>query len=277
MGYLEDRAGLEGKVALVAGGGGGLGRAVALDYAKAGIRLVLLDRNEELLDRTVTDVTAVGEAPFAANVDVRDADAFTQAFEAGLTHFGKLDVLVNVVGGTFKADFVNDTNVRGWDAVVRMNFGWLLHSTQLAAKQMRQQGHGGSIISITSIEGHRAAPGYAVYAGMKGAVTNFSRTLALELAPDRIRVNTIAPDQIPTEGMPMEYDERVITAGIPMGRQGTYEDLGGCALFLASDLSDYITGTSLHPDGGAWASAGWWNWPEQGYVNNPPLTGLDQY
>jgi NAD(P)-dependent dehydrogenase (short-subunit alcohol dehydrogenase family) len=277
MGYLEDRAGLQGKVALIAGGGGGLGRAIALDYAKAGMHLVLLDRNEELLDRTVTDVKAVGEEPFAAVVDVRDADAFTQAFEEGLARFGKLDVLANVVGGTFKADFVDDTNVRGWDAVIRMNFGWLLHSTQLAARQMRKQGHGGSIISITSIEGHRAAPGYAVYAGMKGAVTNFSRTLALELAPDRIRVNTIAPDQIPTEGMPMDTDERVITAGIPMGRQGTYEDLGGCALFLASDLSEYVTGTSLHPDGGAWASAGWWNWPELGYVNNPPLTGLDTY
>jgi 3-oxoacyl-[acyl-carrier protein] reductase len=277
MGYLEDRAGLQGKVALVAGGGGGLGRAVALDYAKAGMKLVLLDRNEELLERTVAEVKAAGDEPHAALVDVRDADAVTQAFEDGLARFGKLDVLVNVVGGTFKADFVNDTNVRGWNAVITMNFGWLLHSTQLAAKQMRAQGHGGSIISITSIEGHRAAPGYAVYAGMKGAVTNFSRTLALELAPDRIRVNTIAPDQIPTEGMPMEYDERVIAAGIPMGRQGTYEDLGGCALFLASDLSEYITGTSLHPDGGAWASAGWWNWPELGYVNNPPLTGLDSY
>jgi 3-oxoacyl-[acyl-carrier protein] reductase len=277
MGYLEDRAGLQGKVALVAGGGGGLGRAVALDYAKAGMKVILLDRNEELLERTVAEVKATGEEPHAALVDVRDADAVTQAFEDGLAKFGKLDVLVNVVGGTFKADFVDDTNVRGWDAVIRMNFGWLLHSTQLAARQMRKQGHGGSIISITSIEGHRAAPGYAVYAGMKGAVTNFSRTLALELAPDRIRVNTIAPDQIPTEGMPMDTDERVITAGIPMGRQGTYEDLGGCALFLASDLSEYITGTSLHPDGGAWASAGWWNWPELGYVNNPPLTGLDTY
>jgi NAD(P)-dependent dehydrogenase (short-subunit alcohol dehydrogenase family) len=158
-----------------------------------------------------------------------------------------------------------------------MNFGWLLHTTHLAANQMKQQGHGGSIISITSIEGHRAAPGYAVYAGMKGAVTNFSRTLALELAPDRIRVNTIAPDQTPTEGLPMHYDERVVKAGIPMGRQGTYRDIGGAALFLASDLSEYITGTTLHPDGGAWASAGWWNWPELGWVNNPPLTGLDSY
>jgi NAD(P)-dependent dehydrogenase (short-subunit alcohol dehydrogenase family) len=90
-------------------------------------------------------------------------------------------------------------------------------------------------------------------------------------------VNTIAPDQVPTEGMPMDYDARVITAGIPMGRQGTYDDIGGAALFLASNLSEYVTGTTLHPDGGAWASAGWWNWPELGYVNNPPLTGLDQY
>ncbi len=274
MGYLEDRAGLTGKVALIAGGGGGLGRAVALDYARAGMHLVICDKNEELLEKTVRDISDVAEAPLSALIDVRDADAFTQTFNDGIDHFGRLDVLVNVAGGTFKADFV-DTNSRGWDAVIRMNFGWLLHSTQLAAVQMRKQGDGGSIISITSIEGHRAAPGYAVYAGMKGAVTNFSRTLALELAPDRIRINTIAPDQTPTEGMPMDYDERVVQAGIPMGRQGTYEDIGGCALFLASDLSEYITGTTLHPDGGAYASAGWYNWPGLGYVNNPPLSAFE--
>jgi 3-oxoacyl-[acyl-carrier protein] reductase len=273
MGFLEDRAGLTGKVALIAGGGGGLGRAIALDYARAGMHLVVCDKNEELLDKTVRDISEVADAPLSALIDVRDADAFTQAFNDGLDRFGRLDVLVNVAGGTFKADFV-DTNTRGWDAVIRANFAWLLHSTHLAAVQMREQGDGGSIISITSIEGHRAAPGYAVYAGMKGAVTNFSRTLALELAPDRIRVNTIAPDQTPTEGMPMEYIPEVIQAGIPMGRQGTYEDIGNCALFLASDLSSYITGTSLHPDGGAFASAGWYNWPGLGYVNNPPASAF---
>jgi hypothetical protein len=74
--------------------------------------------------------------------------------------------------------------------------------------------------------------------------------------------------------MPMDYDARVIQAGIPMGRQGTYEDIGGCALFLASDLSEYVTGTTLHPDGGAYASAGWYNWPGLGYVNNPPLSAF---
>jgi 3-oxoacyl-[acyl-carrier protein] reductase len=274
MGFLEDRAGLTGKVALIAGGGGGLGRAVALDYARAGMHLVVCDKNEELLDQTVREIRDVAEEPLAALIDVRDADAFTTTFNEGVDRFGRLDVLVNVAGGTFKADFV-DTNSRGWDAVIRMNFGWLLHSTHLAAVQMRKQGDGGSIISITSIEGHRAAPGYAVYAGMKAAVTNFSRTLALELAPDGIRVNTIAPDQTPTEGMPMDYIAEVIQAGIPMGRQGTYEDTGNCALFLASDLSSYVTGTTLHPDGGAYASAGWYNWPGLGYVNNPPASAFE--
>jgi len=274
MGFLEDRAGLTGKVALIAGGGGGLGRAVALDYARAGMHLVVCDKNEELLDKTVREIRDVAEEPLASLIDVRDADAFTTTFNEGVDRFGRLDVLVNVAGGTFKADFV-DTNSRGWDAVIRANFGWLLHSTHLAAVQMQKQGNGGSIISITSIEGHRAAPGYAVYAGMKAAVTNFSRTLALELAPDGIRVNTIAPDQTPTEGMPMDYIAEVIQAGIPMGRQGTYEDTGNCALFLASDLSSYVTGTTLHPDGGAYASAGWYNWPGLGYVNNPPASAFE--
>src|SRR5689334_5362308 len=129
MGFLEDRAGLQGKVALVAGGGGGLGRAVAADFAKAGMHLVLLDKNEELLQQAVAEITdASHEEPLAAVVDVRDADAVSQTFDDGLARFGKLDTLVNVAGGTFKADFV-DTNERGWDAVIRANFGWLLHTT----------------------------------------------------------------------------------------------------------------------------------------------------
>jgi 3-oxoacyl-[acyl-carrier protein] reductase len=272
MSWLEERAGLAGKVAFVAGGGGGLGRAIALDYARAGMSLLLCDKNEELLERTVRDLGKDTEVKRAL-IDVRDADALTQAFADGVERFGRLDVLVNVAGGTFKADFI-DTNARGWDAIIRTNFGWLLHSTQIAARQMVDQGGGGSIITLTSIEGHRAAPGYAVYAGMKAAVTNFSRTLALELAPHGVRVNCIAPDYTPTEGMPAAPQQRVVEAGIPMGRLGTYEDIGGCALFLASDLSNYVTGTTLHPDGGAFASAGWFNWPGLGYLNMPPASAF---
>jgi 3-oxoacyl-[acyl-carrier protein] reductase len=273
MGFLEDRAGLNGKVALIAGGGGGLGRAIAIDYARAGMKLVLCDKNQELLDATVAEVTAAGEAPLAPLIDVRDAEAMSQAFADGVDHFGRLDVLVNVAGGTFKADFV-DTNSRGWDAIIRANFGWLLLSTQLAAQQMQKQGDGGSIINLTSIEAHRAAPGYAVYSAMKGAIVQLSRTLALEFAPHRIRVNNIAPDMTPTEGVPLDHSPAVTQAAIPMGRLGRHEDIGGCALFLASDLSEYITGSTLHPDGGVHASAGWFNWPGVGYVNNPPESAL---
>ncbi len=160
---------------------------------------------------------------------------------------------------------------------MRTNFTAMLHATHLAIPRLRAAG-GGSIINYTSIEGHRAAPGYAVYAGMKSAVTNFSGTLAVELVPEGIRVNTIVPDQIPTEaimgitGAAWGDEVSAMTAhiAIPMGTRGTVDDVGGCVLFLASDLSRYITGTTLHPDGGVSASAGWFDWPGAGFRNSPP-------
>jgi len=283
VGFLDDRAGLAGKVALIAGGGGGLGRAVALDFARAGVDLALCDRNAGLLDTTVTDVERAGARVVSRTMDARDPEALGAFFEQADGEFGRLDVLVNVVGGTFRQPFA-ESAPRGWDAIIRTNFTWLLHSTKLAIDRMRAGGRGGSIISITSIEGHRAAPNYAVYAGMKAAVTNFSRSLALELAPDGIRINTIAPDMVPTEGI-MSMTGSTLAEGyggsvstdiaIPMRRVGRYEDVGNAALFLASDLSSYITGETLHPDGGAHASAGWFNWPRTGWGNTPPPWVVD--
>lgn len=278
MGFLEDRAGLDGRVAVIAGGGGGLGRAVALDLARAGVSLGLCDKNQELLDKTADEARAVGVAVLARTMDARVPDALEAFFADVDREHGRLDILVNVVGGTFRQAFV-ESNPKGWDAIIRSNFTWLLHSTQLAVRRMQAAGRGGSIISITSIEGHRAAPNYAVYAGMKAAVTNFTRSLALELAPSGIRINTIAPDMVPTEGI-MGMQGSSIARGdagglgtriaIPIGRLGRYEDVGNAALFLASDLSSYITGETLHPDGGAHASAGWFNWPGTGWANTAP-------
>ncbi len=274
MGYLEDRAGLDGRRAVVVGGGGGLGRACAVDLAGAGVRLALCDRDEAALADTATVIREAGGQATTAVLDARDPAALARFFQESDDGFGGgLDILVNVVGGTFQQPFV-DSGPKGWDALVRANFLWLLGSVQSAVPRMEAAG-GGSIVNLTSIEAHRAAPGYAVYAAMKAAVTSLTRTLAVELAPAAIRVNTIAPDLVPTPGMGdvgaevhgVEVQHRI---SIPMGRVGSYADVGGCVLFLASALSSFVTGTTLHPDGGALASSGWWNWPGRGFLNHPP-------
>ncbi len=283
MGFLDERADLAGKHAVVMGGGGGLGRAAVLDLARAGVQVSFCDRDETALRATEQDAASLGGAPVAAPVDVRDADAVMAFLDhvADARSTSTVDILVNVVGGTFRAQFTESVP-KGWDALIRANFTWLLHATHAVIPLLRAAG-GGSIINVTSIEGHRAAPGFAVYAGMKAAVTNYSRTLALELAPEGIRVNTIAPDNIPTDnldaiiasrGETSEHDHQVrqILDQIarPLGRLGTLEDFGNTVLYLASDLSSYMTGLSFHPDGGVTASAGWLNWPEHGYLNGAP-------
>ena len=285
MGYLEDRAGLTDKVGIVVGGGGGLGRACATDLGRAGVRLALADRNPELLDETAAGLRADGAEVLAQAFDAREPELLAGFFEAADEFLGqRLDVLVNVVGGTPQMAFA-DTTPRIWDAVIRTNFTWLVQSCHLAIPRMRRSG-GGSIINLTSIEGHRAAPGFAVYAGMKAAVTNFGRTLAVELGPDRIRVNTIAPDMIPTEGIlafqaargeapDPELADAGLGIAVPMADRGSYQDIGGCALFLASDLSRFVTGTALHADGGTYASSGWFNWPGTGFSPVPPAAAVE--
>ncbi len=283
MGFLDERAGLAGKAAIILGGGGGLGRAIADDLAAAGVGLTLADRNETLLADAVAHAASCGSRVASTVGDVRDDDVIDRTFDLADETFGRLDVLVNVVGGTFRQPFA-ESSPRGWDALIRTNFTWLLRPTQLAIARMRAGGRGGSIINLTSIEAHRAAPNFAVYAGMKAGVENWGRSLAVEFAPEGIRVNTIAADMVPTEGIVAaaegrgeaspwsegELDAQRTQIAIPMGRRGRYEDVGNCALFLASDLSTYVTGTSMHPDGGVLASSGWFHWPDAGFTNIPP-------
>jgi NAD(P)-dependent dehydrogenase (short-subunit alcohol dehydrogenase family) len=169
--------------------------------------------------------------------------------------------------------------------LIRANFGHVLHTAARAIPAIRAGGRGGSIINITTIEAHRAAPNFAVYSAAKAATTHFARTLAVELAPDRIRVNNVAPDITPTPNMlglsggtdtgghPM-LDPRNARLSIPMGRVGVPTDISGAVVFLATDLASYITGTTLHPDGGTFASSGWFNWPDSGYGNMLPASLL---
>jgi 3-oxoacyl-[acyl-carrier protein] reductase len=288
MSFLEDRAALKGKVALVAGGGGGLGQAVALDFARAGMDLALCDRDAESLAETSSRARDAGVKVTDGVLDVREPEALEGFFDLADKELGRIDVLVNVVGGTFRSPFV-DVSAKGVDTLIRTNFTWITDATRAGARRMIDQARGGSIMTITSIEAHRAAPGYAIYASMKAAVTQFTRILAVELGPHRIRVNTIAPDIVPTVGMGRflragEEQSRAIfsetmadpldSIQIPLGRKGVAEDVGNCALFLASDMSSYITGETLHPDGGALAGSGWLNWPGSGWTARPPLSAL---
>lgn len=281
MGHLEDRAGLLAKRAIIVGGGGGLGEASAVDLAAAGVRVALCDRDEAGLAATTSKIETLGGQVAASAVLDGDAEALASFFTSCDEVFdGGLEVLVNVVGGTFRGSF-DESTPKAWDTLMRTNFTWLLSSHQLAIPRMRRAGRG-SIINFTSIEAHRAAPGFAVYAAMKAGVASLTSTLALELGPENIRVNCIAPDITPTPSMQAIPGSGLVSAvndaaeamgyriGFPMSRAGVYEDIGGVALFLASELSSYVTGTTIHPDGGSWASKGWSNWPGTGWRNLPP-------
>ena len=161
-----------------------------------------------------------------------------------------------------------DTSPNGWDALIRSNLTHVLLCTQQVARAMVDAGHGGSIINVTSIEGFRAAPGYAAYAAAKAGVVNFTKTAALELAPHGIRVNGLAPDVTVTEGIlaisPPGFAKRA-SLMVPMGRLGHVDEMAGAAVFLASELSSYITGQTLHVDGGTAAASGWYHDPGDGH------------
>ncbi len=208
-------------------------------------------------------------------VDVRDGEAVERAVALTAERFGAIDILVNNAGGVFAAPFL-ETNEKGWNALHRANLKHISHCSQSCARRMIEQGRGGSLIVVVSIEGVRAAPLFATYAAAKACAINFTKTLALELAPHGIRVNAIAPDICLTEGLRTLMDEESQERAkltVPLGRLGEPDDLGGAAVFLASDLSRYLTGETLHVDGGTHAVGGWYHHPRDGRYVYGPLPG----
>ncbi len=277
MGWFEERAGLRDTVAVVTGGAGGLGRAVVEDRAANGVRVAVIDIDAEAVDSLRRMLADQGGDAIVEHGDARQPDALAALFAAVDERWQRLDTLVNVVGGTFRAPFV-DTTPKGWDALLRTNLNHVLHACSLAVPRMRAGGRGGSIVNLSTIEAHRAAPGFAVYSAAKAAVEQFARTLAVEVAPYGIRVNNVAPDYSPTPNMArISSNDTSLSApagvrvAIPMGRVGRVSDVSNCVVFLASGLSSYVTGTTLHPDGGTYASSGWFNWPGAGWANHVPM------
>ena len=246
---------LTDRVALVTGAAVGIGEAVAVTLARFGSDLAMCDRDAENLEATAKEVEAAGRAALSAVLDVRDGDA-VRAFVASVRErFGGVDVLVNNAGGGFRAGFL-DVSDKGEDALVRENFTSVTTFVRAIVPLMTR---GGSIVNLTSIEAHRAAPGFAVYSAMKAAVASLTKSLALELGDRGIRVNCVAPDVIPTPGIGWMEDA---TPRTPLGRLGQVDDVAGAVAFLAGDLSSFVTGATIHVDGGNWAAGGWHRLPD---------------
>lgn len=262
---------LTDRSALVVGGGGGIGAAVSEGLAAFGAGVLILDRDREGAGRVVDAIREAGGRAEAHEGDARDGDVLAAALRGAAERHGPVQILVNVVGGVWTEPFL-DGREKGWDALLRANLTTVLHATQLVGRHMRDHGLGGSIVSIVSIEAARAAPGYAVYAAAKAGVVSFTKSMALELAAHGVRVNALAPDVCLTDGLRAMLPagrEATFPRLIPLGRAGDPDDVAGAAVFLASDLSRYVTGVTLPVDGGTAAAGGWYRSRDGRWVLGP--------
>lgn len=264
--------GLRGKVALITGGGAGIGRATAELFTRAGMKVVVAEINPQ----RAADARAALESTggLVVEADVRKRDDVARVIEAVAARHGRLDVLVNNVGDYlgFKTEFVDSTEEE-WEALYAVNLLHMFRMTKAAIPLMRQAG--GSIINLSTVEAFRGIPLTVVYAAFKSAITGFTQSLAVEVGRYGIRVNAIAPETTDTAQIratpkvpPVNRD--YLGRWFPIGRFGAPQDSAGAALFLASDvLSGWVTGSTIVVDGGALAAGAWMRMPNGGWTHLP--------
>ena len=277
---MTDRTlGLQGKVALITGGGGGIGRGIAEAYASLGARVAIAEINPERVREIQTCLSEMGSDSLVITADVQKTLDVKNVIEQIDKKFGRLDILVNNVGDYlgYQSNFERFTEQQ-WDDLYNINLRHIFLVTQSAIPLIRRSGDGGSIINLSSIEGFRGHPTCAVYAAFKASITGFTKSLALELGPAGIRVNAIAPEttetpQVPIAGLIPPENQEHIKRWIPLGRFGEPSDAAGCAVFLATDLSAWVTGTTIHLDGGALSASGFYRAPDGYWTNLPIVTG----
>ncbi len=244
---------VEGKVALVAGAGGGIGGAGAEGVAREGAAVVSADIDVVAAQATAARIRAAGGRATAIALDVRDRSAVDAAVAATVREFGRLDVLLDCAGVSHGRNFL-DLDYGEWEGVIAVNLTGMFHLGQAAARQMVRQGGGGSIINVTSQLAEVARPERAAYVASKGGGRSLTHAMALDLAAHGIRVNAIAPGPTQTGLTRASYADperrRATIAQIPLGRLGDPQDIVGAILFLTSDESLWVTGSTLTVDGG---------------------------
>lgn len=256
--HIPELPSLAGRVAVVTGAGGVLGRGIARRMAVAGAAVVVHYRSSADAAREVVDrIERDGGRAVTAGADLVDPDACAALMRTAVDTYGRLDALVNNAG-VQPVSGLREMTVGDWREVVDTNTTSTFAATQAAAEVMRD-GDGGSITHIASIEGSQPQYAHSHYCSAKAAILMHARTAALELAPDRIRVNSVSPGLIGHEHLEAAWPEGVARwhAAAPLGRLGTPEDVGDACVFLASPMASWITGQDLRVDGGVSVHPTW--------------------
>ncbi|MBI2108100.1 SDR family oxidoreductase [Candidatus Woesearchaeota archaeon] len=245
---------LEGKVAVITGSGRGIGKGIALEFAKEGCNVVISDyKGSNEGKSAVEDMKSMGVGSIFVKADVSKEKDVRNLVRQAVKKFGKLDIFVNNAGILVSGTALQLTE-KDWDRQMAVNLKGVFFGTKYAVEQMKKQGRGGRIINISSIAGIVGFPGISAYCASKGGVTEFTREAALDHAKDGITVNAINPGVIVTDmtkGMLNDRPtKRNLMKNTPVGRFGQPADIGNAAVFLASDKSSFITGHNLVVDGG---------------------------
>jgi len=239
-------------VAIITGSGQGIGKAIALCLADFGANLVIAERVNETRESTAAELRAKGRKALAVGVDLREGEQIANMVKQTLAEFGRIDILVNNVGGEYMSQFL-EYSEKGWDAIVRANLKSNFLCTQAVGRVMVEQKKG-CIINIASVAGLTPIQLSSPYSASKAGVIRLTMCLAVEWGKFNIRVNAIAPGSILTPGVvemlhqnPAHFEER--RKRVPLGRLGQPEEVAKAALFLASDAAEYISGITLVIDG----------------------------